>query len=771
MIKTIALLFLPLFAFSQTPVQTVRGIVSDADNGRPLAGANVVLPDFQATTGAVTDSSGNYRLEKIPVGRYRLQVSFVGFETVTVAEVLVESGKEVVQNVQLHERQVALQEVVVKAPVASAAHPVSVHVLTVEEQFRFPATFNDPARLAMSFPGVVGVDDQGNSISVRGNSPAAVKWHLEGVEIVNPNHTANAGTFSDRPTQAGGGVNILSAQLLGNSQFLTGAFPAEYGNALGGILDMRLRKGNERRHEFTAQAGFLGVEAAAEGPFSKKSGASYLVNYRYSFTGLLTAMGVDFGDESISFQDLSYNLVLPTENAGQFTVFAVGGGSENIFRSPRDSAKITEEKQLFDIEYKSSMFAQGFTHVLPVGKKSVLRSVFVASVLEHQRDAYFVEEPLRSKWEEDELEERKVALLNTFSHKWSARWRFKMGWSLLVQSQIGHYFFVFRQGQSTKERDFELRNSLWQPWLECQVTITPKIELTAGIHHQYNSASYNDHASTEPRATLRFTPDKRRELSLAASWQSQLPFLQAEISSSHEATSIKTRHFVAAFKQVVNKSLIFKTEIYLQHLSNIPASDHFSVINVIETYRKGMPHLFNLNTSSKNYGIDLSLQKFILDRYYFLAAASLFRSKFTPADGIERPTRFDNRHVFNLTGGREFSKIKGEKVRLKGINARLVWLGGSPATPIDVQASASEGFTVFDKSQPYTLRQPDYFRLDLRFYLKWNKTGRNSTLSLDIQNATNRRNVAYDYYDTLKRQVVTKRQLGLIPILSYRIEF
>jgi hypothetical protein len=138
---------------------------------------------------------------------------------------------------------------------------------------------------------------------------------------------------------------------------------------------------------------------------------------------------------------------------------------------------------------------------------------------------------------------------------------------------------------------------------------------------------------------------------------------------------------------------------------------------------------------------------------------------------VERPTRFDGRHLLNFTAGREFSKNKTGKVILKGLNIRLNRLGGFRATPVDEAASQAAGYTVFDESRAFSVKQKDYARLDLRFYLKWNKTGRNSTLSLDIQNATHRKNVAFDYYDTVQQRVVTKRQLGIIPILSYRVEF
>ncbi len=751
-------------ALAQTPVQTLRGKITDADNARPMAGATIILTE---TLGTTSGENGAFSIPNVPVGRYRMQVSFVGYETLTVAEVLVESGKETVQEVALREQGQALQEVTVKAAGSGSAalHPLSVHTLTVEEQFRFPATFNDPARLAMSFPGVAGADDQGNSISVRGNSPASVKWRLEGVEIVNPNHTSNAGTFSDRPTQAGGGVNILSAQLLGNSNFLTGAYPAEYGNALGGILDMRLRKGNEQRHEFTAQAGFIGLEAAAEGPISKKSGASYLVNYRYSFTGLLTAMGVDFGDEEIRFEDLGIHLSFPKKKAGNFTAFLVAGQSKNLFRSPGDTALIEEEKQLYDIDFESRMGATGVTHVVPIGKKSVLRTVGVYSYLYHERRQLKEGELVVF----DDFDLGKLACSTVLSTKITSTHRLKTGIFLNLEDVWAGYY---SQGKGW----------LVQPFIEWSAQLFPKTTMTAGLHVTW--FTFNKTGSLEPRLAFTYAPDARRRFSLSGGLHSQLQpwdvYLSEDFSGEQNKNIglTKAAHFVAGYRQTLDKSLIFNAEVYFQHLFNVPISPlpggTFSTLNLMEmspqNERFPADYLAN-NGTGKNYGLDLSLQKFILERTYFLLSGSLYRSLYTAGDGKERPTRWDGKRLLSLSAGREFSRTKKEKTVMKGVNARLAWLGGFRTMPIDEYRSTLKGTTVFKQSEGYAHQLPDYLRLDLRFYLKWNKTGRNSLLSLDIQNATNRKNVAYEYYDSLQQRFLRKRQLGLIPVLSYRIEF
>ncbi|MEM1215203.1 MAG: carboxypeptidase-like regulatory domain-containing protein, partial [Bacteroidota bacterium] len=313
---------------------TLRGVVTDAENGQSLVGATVLLTELKR--GTTTDSLGQFVFDQLRPGRYPLRVTYLGYQEVNLPEVLVTGGKETVLELELTEAATSLVPITVKSTrTTNLGNSASVLLLTQEETFRFPATFNDPARLATAYAGISGSNDQGNLLVIRGQSPLGMSWRLEGLEIVNPNHTPNAGTFTDRTTLTGGGVNALSAQLLADAPFFLGNMPASYGNATAGLLDMRLRKGNNQQREFTVQAGVIGLDAAAEGPIGKK-GASYLVNYRYSFTGLLGDLGVPLGNEDIRFQDLSFNVSIPGKNGQSLGVFGLLGKSSKTIEPPTD---------------------------------------------------------------------------------------------------------------------------------------------------------------------------------------------------------------------------------------------------------------------------------------------------------------------------------------------------------------------------------------------------------------------------------------------------
>ena len=274
--------------------QVVRGFVVDAASGYPVAYATVNLVD-KPEIGSVTDSLGRFVIKNVPIGRHNIQASFVGYEPTIFREILVTSSKEVSLNIPLKESIKELDEVMVR-PQLNKEQPLNKMVTTgarmfsVEEASRYAGGMDDPARLASSFAGI-SPSMSTNGISIHGNAPHLLQWKLEDVEIPNPNH------FADLSILGGGILSGLSNHVLGNSDFFTGAFPAEYDNAVSGVFDMKLRNGNNRKIENTFQLGLLGIDFASEGPLTRRHNSSYIFNYRYSTTqgGCVLGLGNGLG--------------------------------------------------------------------------------------------------------------------------------------------------------------------------------------------------------------------------------------------------------------------------------------------------------------------------------------------------------------------------------------------------------------------------------------------------------------------------------------------
>ncbi len=773
------------FTFSQEITQTIRGTVYESETRQPLPGASVYLKDTGPGLGATTDEQGNFRIEKVPIGRYVLKASFVGYETFTIPDLLVQAGKETVLEIALVQAAKNLDEIVVRdntqTPVETI-DPVSSRTFSVEETRRYAATFFDPARLATSFPGVVGANDQGNHISVRGNSPNSLLWRLEGVDIANPNHLSNAGTFSDRRVQNSGNQSILSTQVLDNSTFLSGAFPARYGNAIGGVFDMRLRKGNNQQYEYTAQLGLIGLEFAVEGPFKKGSESSFLANYRYSTVGLLTnVIGLDFGGENITFQDLSFNLSFPTEKAGEFTVFGIGGLGSNVFEASRDSVDWETEKDRYDVEFTNDMGALGVTHTLSLGK-AFWKTTLATSALSSSRFGDVLDNNYQAiRVSQDDYQEVRLSATSSLTHK------------LAGNHSVSGGFYLDRLNYKLRSVDGNLVSTpkelvegdgggyLVQPYITGKYAITDQLSLNAGLHFTYFSMSGSQ--SLEPRASLQWDLSARQSLIFAYGLHSQLQlpgvYFYAATLPNGQVTNpnqslgfTKAHHYVLSYTHLLGETANLRLETYYQSLFDVPISRNpnstFSALNLFEGFVN--EPLVNEGTG-RNYGVELTLEKSMTDSYYFLLSSSLYQSKYTVADGVQRNTRFNGNFAISATGGKEFPWNKGDKKRVIGINLRGVYMGGQRTTPINVNASEQAQTTIFDDAQAFSNQLPAYFKIDFRLSLRKNKSNYTSELSLDLQNALNRENVAFQYYDALQDQVITKYQLGLIPILTYRIEF
>lgn len=758
----------------QVPLQVVRGMVTDAISGQPLSGATILMFTQHDTLGTASEPDGTFKLSGVPIGRYQMEASYVGYEVLRQAEVNVEAGKELVLTLSLRESAAALEEVVVKAVVPNFGGRLDGRLITVEEQFRVPATYYDPARLSMAFPAVVGLHDGTNLLSVRGNSPTTLRWRLEGLDIVNPNHTANAGTFSDRPTTAGGGVNILSAQLLDNSLFLPGNFSAGIGDALGGLLDMHLRKGNDQKVEKTLQAGFVGLEAAAEGPFGKNSGgrvASWLANYRYSFTGLLTALGADFGDESTAFQDLSFHLCFPSAKWGSFTLFGVGGLSQTRFRSPTDTAEIAEDKQKFNIDFESSMGVLGGTHTIFIGNKARLKTALAYSALEHRRWENLIVAPLTEQYQQnDTRQESKLAFRTELSQKLASRNSLLAGFAAVKHVEELRSERV--EGSGVELAGGNLTAWLLQPYAEWRILLGKSFQLDAGLHTLLFTEGKKE-VRLEPRLRATCYVNNANHLSLAYGMYSQQQLLPVYMANE-TAPLMKAHHLSVVWRRQWTDALAMQVELARQDLSDVPVAlalnNPFSVLNLTDEWEMGIQKVA-FNGNGRNQSLELTLQHYMNDDFYFLVAGSWMRSRYRASDGVDRPTRFDSRFTFNMTTGKEFQKQKGEKWRKRGVNLRVAWLDGLPLSPVDVAASQAAGATVYDISRTNSQRLSDYFRMDLRLYVSTNRNGWRSLWALDVQNLTNRQNEQYQYYDSVQGKVIVKRQLGLIPILSWRIEW
>lgn len=771
----------------QQLVQTIKGRVIDRDSRQPIFGATVIVLGTDPLLGATTDDEGKYRILKVPVGRLTLGFKYLGYEEGVIANVLLGSGKELVLDAELNESVINMEELVVNA-VGLGSQPINEMAIvsgksfTVEETKRFPISIGDPLRLASSFAGVSSTDDTANEIVIRGNSPRGILWRLEGTEIPNPNHFSSEGASS-------GGVSMFSTQVISRSDFYTGAFAPMYGNALSGVFDINLRKGNSDRHEHTIQLGFIGVDWSSEGPLDREKGSSYLFNYRYSTLGLLIKLGlIELGeDESNIFQDLSFKIYLPTKNAGTFSVFGMSGLSSYKQANPNFS---------FRNEEKYNMGVTGLKHEYILNKTSFLLTTLSFSgtgFIDDYVNKFNFEGSPATYSNLTSFKKSYVRGSVIYNNKVSAKHLVEWG---ATYSALNYSFMESQNDVSQVEPQFQEFNRFddegssgtIQSFLSWKYRLGEQLTLVSGLH--YFRFNFTGEQSFEPRGSLKWQFDKLQSLSFGVGIHSRLESLEyylgnfinddgSSVDHNSDLGLTKAFHSVMGYDRIIGAAMYFKVEAYYQRLFNVPVSasldnQSYSTLNVSDGFT--VAPLAN-NGVGTNYGMEFTLDRKFSNGYYFLLNSSLFESKYEGADGIERDTRFNGNFANHAVGGKEWKVGKNGRNNILGLSFKTTYSGNQRVIPIDLDASIASSADgkvteVRNNDEIYTSRAKDYFRLDLQFSYRRNRPKSTVEWRLDIQNLTNRSNFSGDYFNWSSKSVVEHEQLfGLIPMLSWRVEF
>lgn len=779
--KLFALLGLCLFSIGALAQnQTVRGTITDKISQSPLPGAQIIVLETDPVIQATTDDNGEFTLPIVPVGPHTFRVTYFGYDEIMLQNIQVNSGKETVLNIGMEETVDDLEEVVVTAKTdknkpLNEMSTVSTRTFSVEETQRFAAAVNDPGRMASSFAGVVSAGDGNNTISIRGNSPNGLLWRMEGVEIPNPNHFANAGT-------SGGGISILSAQLMGNSDFSTGAFASEYGNALSGVFDLRLRKGNNEKREYTIQAGLLGMDVAAEGPFKKGYDGSFLINYRYSTLSLIGKLGVPLGDAVTNFQDVSYNISLPAGKIGRFTLFGFGGLSSQTHAANKDTTLWTDYYNRMNTDFYSNTGASGITHTKLFANQSYLKTavVFSGTVTGAVEDELQYDLENNRRLYEQRFRQSKLTVSSVYTQKINARSNIRTG---IIFNNLG-YGLLQKSDNDTNvlltTLDEKGNTQTIQAFFQWNYRIGDKLTTNLGMH--YLHLLLNNSFSPEPRASLKYDFNDRHHLTLGYGLHGQVQpigvyFMQrpvnGEMTRVNESLKMsKAHHVVLGYDWVLNQNEHIKTEIYLQHLFDLPVStdptNTYSIVNMYDGFAR---EALNNNGIGRNYGLELTYERFLYKGLYYLLSVSLYDAQYRASDNRWYNSTYNTNYAATLTMGKEWNLRNQEKKRMIGFNIKSVYVGGFRYTPIDLEASVAAGETVLKSAETNALKMPDYYRLDIRFSLKRNYEKITSTFAIDIQNTTNRKNVGGQYFDSHTGEVKYWYQTPLIPVVSYKLEF
>lgn len=761
---------------AQTITQTVKGTIIDQATQESMIGATILLLDSDPLLGTTTNLDGYFELKNVPVGRHDFEIRMLGYETYQAREILVTSGKEVVLEIQMLEDMLSMDEIVVEySPIRHKAinrmATLSTQKFTIEETQRFAGGISDPARMVSAYAGVASPSISSNGISVRGNSPGGLLWRIEGVEVPSPNH------FADLSIVGAGALTVLSSQVLGESDFSTGAFPAEYGNATSGLFDINLRKGNTSRPEYTIQAGVLGLDVGMEGPLKSSNQSSYLVNYRYSTLG---AIGAFLPNDAgiLKYQDLSFKLSNPTEKAGTFTFWGIGA-YDAIDMEALDLEERVSQSDSENSQTAMYLFATGLNHKTLVGTKSVLNSSLAASgnglSFDEQSEVGNNTFPL-SKARKNTYKVTLQSSLNTYltnSHN----------------NQSGFYLNLLGYGldlNNTEEPGESPQNIVDENGLAFQAqffsqskfTLSEKLSLNAGFHSQY--VQINDAITFEPRLGFDYQLNQNNSIAFAYGRHSQaesLPiYFVKDANGDTPNTSLdlmKSNHFVFSFTSMLSDHLRLNIEPYLQLIEDVPVvpGSYVSTINSREIL------FFNETLvsegSARNFGIDVTLERYLHNGLYYLVSGSVFDSKYTAQDGIERNTRFNKNFVGNALIGKEW-QVGRDGNNTFSANLRLNVLGGNRKEAIDDEKSTEAQDIVYGETngeRSFSDQHPSTPIVSFTLSYRKNKPGRSSVWSLQVLNAGQAEDFETDIFNLNTQKAEPKYTAIMIPNLSWRLEF
>lgn len=789
--------------FSQSLTQTVRGTVADADSKSPLEFVGVKVLTTDSSIYSVTDVQGRFRLSRVPVGRHSIKFSFIGYEEAVLQNIVVTSGKEIVLNVEMHEKLIMGKEVEIvaqkdKTKANNDLVTNSARNFQSEETERYAGSRGDPSKMVANYAGVATGNDARNDIIVRGNSPLGVLWRLENTDIPNPNHFSTQGA-------TGGPVSILNNNLLGSSDFLTGAFPAEYGNKTAAVFDLKMRNGNNEKTEFTGQLGLNGLEAGVEGPLRITNdstnnklrvagNSSYLINYRYSTLKLFQLAGIRFGVSGIpQYQDVSFKINIPTQKSGVFSLWGIGGMSNiSLLDSEKDSADWSFTDFGEDLIFGSKMGVAGISHLYFFNNKvsgklnlsvSGTQMLVTLDTLSSDKKPYRI-------YKNNSID-RQYFGSYTLTDKISSHHLIKVG--IIWKNYLFNYhaFYWSRKYKNYfDEFNDNGRANAAQAFLHWQYRISDNLVLNNGIH--YNSLilpveqNTNLFYAIEPRTGIRWQFRPKQTISAAFGMHSQsLPLVyyvfrsydslnNQYVRTNTELDFSKSLQYVLGYDFNFVADARLKIESYYQDSYSIPVERYrktsFSALN-IGNELEGITlvdSLWNKGTGF-NYGTEITIEKFFNRKYYFLNTLSLYESKYRGSDEVLRHTAFSGGYVYNLLGGVELP-VRGKK-HLIGLDLKITFAGGNRYTPIDLQKSVQLQEAVYIDSLAFSKKFYNYQKVDLKISCRMNSKKASHYFFVHIENIFNRKNILQQVYNQNKQTIIKEYQLGLFPYGGYRVEF
>ncbi|OUV06266.1 MAG: ferric aerobactin receptor [bacterium TMED80] len=734
----------------------IKGKVIDATNNETIPFANVFVE--QINSGVASDFDGFYEIENLKPGLYTIKCSFVGYEPVVYAEVIVNPNKPTILDIKLIESSTSLDEVEITASPfqKSEESPVSKRTINATEIYRNPGGNRDISKVITSLPGVASTVSFRNDIIIRGGAPNENRFYLDGIEIPNINHFATQGS-------SGGPVGMINVNFIREVDLYSGAFPANRGNALSSVLEFKQIDGNPDRIAKTLTVGSSDFGITLDGPVNNKT--TFVFSARRSYLQLLfSAIGLPFLP---TYNDFQFKTKTKIDDKNQITFIGLGAIDDFVLNKGINDNILSKDSltvQDYD-DIESNNYILGY---IPV---TTQWNYAVGANWTHFKDNSFQNYVFsrnhlnnRSVKYKDNNEVPENLLQNYVSEEIENKFRFentirKNGWKINFGTGIEHVTFknntfqkiIYQNISDTLE--FESVLNFVKTSFFGQISkkaLENKLIASFGIRTDQNSYSKemsNPLKQLSPRLSVAYAIGEKSSLNFNIGQYFQLPAYTVMgyrnnenqlVNKVNEITYINNKHIVFGLETNPGNFSKVTLEGFYKKYDNYPflLGDSISLANLGGDFGVIGNEPVTSTSEGRSYGIEFLAQKKLNKSFYGILAYTWVRSEFKDKNDNYVPSAWDNKHIISMTGG---IKLKNDWE----IGMRFRFSGGSPYTPYNDTISSLinvwdvNSFGVFDYNQLNGERLKSNHGLDIRIDKKWYWKKVTLNIYLDIQNLYN----------------------------------
>ncbi|MBN2383186.1 TonB-dependent receptor [bacterium] len=735
------------------PEGAIEGTVVDSVTRTSLSG--VIVSVLSTDLTVESDARGYFMLSGLAVGNYKLSFTHAAYETDRKTDIIVRSGRTTTLSIHLNRAIAITDEIVVSGDYFEEPddQPLSTTTFEGEEIRRAAGGEGDVSRIIGILPSIAKVNDQVNSLIVRGGSPYENGFYLDNMAVPNINHYPAMGS-------SGGPIGIINVDLIDNVTFAAGGFSARFGDRLSAIMELHLREGSRRSSELQADLNMAGFGVLAEGPVDHGRG-SWLLSARHSYLDLLVdAIGTGSAPRYSDYQGkMCYDL----DPRNKLVFVAISAFDYIAF--DRESSRDNGQN-----------FYGGTDIVIAFGGlnwKRVWRATGYSETSLSWNQTHY-DEQYRDILEDDDLTYR------TNSREQAVQFRNDNTWQLTPDHTLhfglectfryddydhysAEYTNVFGDTVPALSVDKTLDGYKLAPFLSFVLNPVRRLSTTLGCRADY--FSYTGNKTVSPRLSLSFTLTDRTKVNLATGiyHQSLSSSILAQQEEFKELDDPIAYHYIVGVEHLLTEHTRISLELYDKEYDRFPMDPDQPLIFPADEGGVGIETLVDSGQAYAR-GLELVLQKKLVENFYGLLSMAWFRTEYRDYNGDWRPRLYDNRVLVNIEGGYKPNN-RWE------YSLRWMYAGGRPYTPFDLARSTEFNEAIYDSSQVNQARFPAYHSLNLRCDRRFNFSKSNLIFFVDLWNVYNRQNPAFYYWNKIENKREESYQWTFLPIAGLEWEF